>query len=206
MIKLFGGGGNRWVRPYWTLRELDVPFEPIKISIMKGETQTPEFLKLNPFGKLPALQDGDFQLFESAAICNYLADKYPEKGLAPKTGTKSRAIYDQWISMAISDLEQPLWRITRHKFIYPELNRSTAEIELAKADFHKIATVLEGLLKTDYLVDSRFSVADIVMTYTLRWATAKNIMDTNQIEPFKNLQEYMKRHIARPKFPSELYE
>ena len=205
VIKLFGGGGTRWVRPYWTLKELGVPFEPVKVSILKGETKAAAFLAINPFGKLPALQDGDFQLFESAAICNYLADKYSEKSLAPKPGTQNRALYDQWVSFVISDLEQPLWRITRHKYVYPEAQRSLADCELAKDDFRTMAAVLEKQINGEFLVADRFSVADIVMTYTLKWATLPFLMGVSLLEGFPKLEAYMLKHTSRPAYPAELY-
>src|SRR5262245_6206158 len=117
MITLYGSGVSRWVRPYWLLQELDVPFEPKLVSVRKGEHRSPEFLAVNPFGKLPALVDGDLTLIESAAICTYLGDKYAEKALIPKTGTRARALHDQWVSFAITELEQPLWRIARNTFV-----------------------------------------------------------------------------------------
>lgn len=199
-ITLYGSGPSRWVRPYWTLRELDVPFEAKRVSIMKGENRTPEFLAINPFAKIPALVDGDLTLTESMAICTYLADKYPEKGLAPKPGTRERALHDQWASFAISELEQPLWRITRHKFAYPEEKRSQAEIALAGEDFHKIAKTFEPFVKSGHLVADRFTTADILVVYALKWADMFGLL-----APHAGLVSYMQTHMARPAFPQELY-
>ncbi len=205
MIKLYGSGPSRWVKPYWTLKELEVPFEPVKTSILKGDTKTPEYRRLHPFSKVPALEDGDFKLFESMAICTYLADKFPDKGLAPKPATKERALYDQWMSFIVTELEQPLWRITRHTFSYPEDKRSAAEIALAREDFHKLAATLEPLLPEDYLVGGRFSVADIAMTYTLNWSALPAFGNTAALADFPRLGAYAARHSARPHYPRELY-
>jgi glutathione S-transferase len=199
MITLYGNGPSRWVRPYWTLQELGIPFETKRVSVMKGENRAPEFLAINPFGKLPALVDGDLTLFESAAICTYLADKHAEKGLIPTVGTRERAIYDQWVSFAISELEQPLWRITRHKYGYPEPKRSQTDIELAKEDFHSTARTFEPLVK-EHLVGDRFTVADIMVTYVLKWAEMFGLMGEHA-----GLRAYMEKHAARPAFPKELY-
>ena len=198
-LKLYGAGPSRWIRPYWTLNELGVPFEAVQLNLPTGEATSPEYLAINPDGKVPALVDGDVTLLESAAICNYLADKYPEKGLAPKPGTVERARYDQWISFVISDLEQPLWRIIRHKFLYPAAQRSLADIELAKADFRRMAATLEVQI-SDHLVGDRFSVADIVMAYTLKWATWDQLLDG-----YPKLQAYMEHHTARPTFPRQFF-
>ncbi len=201
MIKLYGGGPTRWVKPYWTLKELDVPFEPVKLSIPKGDTRTPEYRALHPFSKVPALEDGDFKLFESMAICNYLGDKFPEKGLVPKPATRERALHDQWMSFVVTELEQPLWRITRHTIAYPEPKRSAADIELAREDYQHLCKRLEPLIG-DYLVGDRFSVADIAMTYTLRWALFRT---PNVYDEFPRLRAYLDRHMARPAFPRDLY-
>jgi glutathione S-transferase len=82
-MKLYGFPPARSIRVLWTLRELDVEFEFVNVDPGKGELQRPEFLAVNPAGKLPALVDGDFALTESVAICLYLAEKYPDKGLLP---------------------------------------------------------------------------------------------------------------------------
>jgi glutathione S-transferase len=204
MIKLYGGGPTRWVKPYWTLKELDVPFEQVKVSITKGETRTPEYKALHPFSKVPAMEDGDFKLFESTAICNYLADKHPDKGLIPKAGTRERAHYDQWMSFVLSELEQPLWRITRHTFGLPEPKRSAADITLAREDFAFLCKRLEPLLG-EYVVGERFSVADIAMTYTLKWAVLPIFGGEKSLDEFPRLRAYMDRQMARPAFPRELY-
>lgn len=198
-IKLYGSGPSRWIRPYWMLNELGIKFEAIELKLQNGEGQTPEFLAINPHGKVPALVDGKVILFESAAICTYLADKYPEQGLAPRVGTIDRAYYDQWISFVISDLEQPLWRIVRHRYLYPEGKKSPADIELAKADFLKLAAVVENHVGT-FLVGNRFSGADIIMAYTLKWATWDQLLDG-----FPKLQKYMETHTARSSFPRQFY-
>lgn len=118
--KLYGSVGSRWVKPYWTLKELGVPFEAIPTSITRGDTIKPEFLAINPYGKIPAFVDGDIRLFESSAICTYLADKHADKGLIPKEGTPERAQYNQWVSTITTELEQPIWTMTKYAFMYSE--------------------------------------------------------------------------------------
>src|SRR5579883_1165068 len=163
MIKLYGAGPSRWAKCYWTLRELEVPFEPVVVSVLKGETRTPEFLAKNPFGKIPVLEDGDVRLRESSAICTYLAEKHPEKGLLPKQGTFDRALVSQWMSFAVADLEQPLWRAMKHRFLYPEKTRIPAEVEVAHADFKALAATLERELCGDHAVGGTFTLADLTL-------------------------------------------
>ena len=90
MLKLFGvkpalkelKGITRDIRVGWVLEELDLKYEYIALDPKKGEMQTPEYFKLNPTGKVPTLSDGEFSIFESSAICSYLAHK--EKKLIPE--------------------------------------------------------------------------------------------------------------------------
>lgn len=199
MIKLYGYSRSRWVKPYWTLKELGVPFEPISIRPDKITTDHPEFLRINPFGKVPAIEDGDFTLFEASAICTYLADKFSDKGLIPNVGTRDRARLEQFMSLCITDLEQPLWRIAKNTFLYPEEKRSKHDIEMATADFLKMAAALEDHI-SDYLVGEKFSIADIAMTYTLNWANGYKFLET-----FPRLQAYAAKHTARSAYPRELY-
>ena len=84
-MKLYEFAPTRSIRARWTLQELGVEFEAVTVNLMAGEHRRPEFLKINPAGKLPVLVDGDTVLTESIAIVTYLAEKYPEKKLIPLT-------------------------------------------------------------------------------------------------------------------------
>jgi glutathione S-transferase len=203
MLKLYGSGRSRWVKPYWLLRELDIPFEPVLVSAMRGETRTPTFLSMNPLAKVPVLEaDGD-AIFESTAICAYLADKHREKGLIPAPGTLDRARHDQWVSVAVTELEQPLWRIARHTFIYPPEKRSVDDIALACDDFRRVVRRVSATFAGETLLE-RFSVADITMAYTLRWASGV-AQHGDLLAEAPEARAYLDRQCARPAFPEELY-
>ena len=93
MIVLWGSPMFRSGRVQWMLNELGVPYELRPIQSRNGDTQTEEFLKLNPRGKIPCLQDGDLVLAESVAINTYLCDQYGKGQFVPAPCTKERAIY-----------------------------------------------------------------------------------------------------------------
>ncbi|MCX6123164.1 MAG: glutathione S-transferase family protein [Proteobacteria bacterium] len=204
MYKLYGKGQNRWVKPYWTLRELGVDFEEVPVNLVAGETRTPEFKAINPYGKLPAFVDGDFKLYESSAICTYLADKHCDNQLIPKAGTHDRGIHDQWMSFITSELEQPLWTLTKFAFMYPEAPQRQAAEAQAKNDFAKIAKITNDQV-SHFLVGQKFSTADICMAYTLRWATSERVFGQSLLLDFPNLKAYLAEMTARPKFPKHLY-
>jgi len=200
-MKLYGFPPTRSIRALWTLRELDVAFEFVNVDLMKGEHRRPEFLTINPAGKLPVLVDGDFLLTESVAIVLYLADKYPEKGLLPAPA-RSRAEAHRWLLFTVTELEQPLWRISRHTALYPKDKRLAAEISLARQDFLDMGAVMEKhMAGRKYLVGETVTVADFVAAYTLDWAN-----EVKLLEGLPLLRAYMERMYARPKAPPRIAE
>ena len=126
-LKLFEFAPARSIRVRWTLQELDVAFEAVTIDLFAGGHRRPEFLRINPAGKLPVLVDGDMILTESIAIVLYLAEKYPEKELIP-ADVRQRAQLSRWLLFTTTELEQPLWRIRRHTAVYPRDKRLHGEV------------------------------------------------------------------------------
>ncbi|VWD47797.1 glutathione S-transferase [Burkholderia contaminans] len=198
-MKLYGFAGTRSQRALWGLKELDADFEFISVNLLQGEHKRPEFLRLNPAGKVPVLVDGDLVIPESAAIVLYLADKYPQKALLPVDPALRAEAY-RWVMFAVTELEQPLWRITRHSFIYPPEKRSPADIELAREDFRTMAAILDKHLEgRAFIVGDTLTVADCVTAYLIDWAG-----ECNLIESFPQLRAYLERLYARPKAPQRI--
>ncbi|KVA58112.1 glutathione S-transferase [Burkholderia cepacia] len=198
-MKLYGFAGTRSQRALWGLKELDADFEFVSVNLLQGEHKRPEFLRLNPAGKVPVLVDGDLVIPESAAIVLYLADKYPEKALLPVDPALRAQAY-RWVMFAVTELEQPLWRITRHSFLYPPEKRSPADIELAREDFRTMAAILDKHLEgREFIVGDTLTVADCVTAYLIDWAG-----ECNLIESFPQLRAYLERLYARPKAPQRI--
>ena len=192
-MKLYEFGPTRSIRARWTLQELDVPFEAVTVNMMKGEHRSPEYLAVNPAGKLPALVDGDLVLTESMAIVTYLAEKYPDKGLIP-ANLKERADFHKWIMFTATELEQPLWRIARNTNLYPEDKRQPSDIAMARQDFASMATVLNDHMNgRAFVVGETATVADFVLAYTVDWAN-----EIMLLEDFPGLRDYMTRMYERP--------
>ena len=104
-MKLYYNPQSRAVIAKWMLDECGAGYEIVPIDFAKREHKAPEFLKINPAGKLPALVDGDTKVFENAAICLYLGDKFPEANLAPKVGALERGRYLSLMVYSTSQLE-----------------------------------------------------------------------------------------------------
>ncbi|WP_448164728.1 glutathione S-transferase family protein [Burkholderia cepacia] len=198
-MKLYGFAGTRTQRALWGLKELDADFEFVSVNLLQGEHKRPEFLRLNPAGKVPVLVDGDLVIPESAAIVLHLADKYPGKALLPVDPALRAQAY-RWVMFAVTELEQPLWRITRHSFLYPPEKRSPADIELAREDFRTMAAILDKHLEgREFIVGDTLTVADCVTAYLIDWAG-----ECNLIESFPQLRAYLERLYARPKAPQRI--
>ncbi|WP_437499821.1 glutathione S-transferase family protein [Sorangium sp. So ce1099] len=193
-MKLYEFAPTRSIRVRWVLQELGVEFESIPVNLAAGGHRSPEFLAINPAGKVPAFVDGDLALTESVAIVLYLAEKYPDKGLLPADLQQRAQVY-RWLLFAATELEQPLWRIARHTFLYPEDQRLPAEVALAGKDFKAMAEVLEKhMQQRQFVVGDGLTVADIVVAYTLDWAQEAKLLDG-----FPQLVAYMERMYTRPR-------
>jgi glutathione S-transferase len=143
MIKLYGGARSRASIVRWYLEELGVPYEFILLDMSTGEHHQPDFLKINPFGKVPAITDGDFALFESGAILLYLSEKYGGKELS----IEQQAILTQWVLFANSTLATG---------IFTEASRAK--------ELPQLMTPLNELLsKHQYLLGDEFSVVDVAV-------------------------------------------
>jgi len=200
-MKLYEFAPTRSIRVRWTLQELGVEFESVPVNMIAGEHRRPEFLKINPAGKLPVLVDGEVVLTESVAIVLYLAEKYSDKGLVPMN-LRQRAQLNRWLLFAVTELEQPLWRIARHTTLYPEDRRLPGDVALAREDFEVMADVLEEHMNgRQFVVGDAVTVADFVLAYTLDWANEVRLLDD-----FPRLQAYMERMYARPNAPPRIAE
>jgi glutathione S-transferase len=192
-MKLYEFGPTRSIRVRWTLQELGVPFESVPVNLIAGDHRKPDFLKINPAGKIPVLVDGDMVLTESVAIVLYLGEKYPDKGLIP-AHFKQGAELLRWLLFTTTELEQPLWRITRHTSLYPADKRLPGEIALARQDFADMAKVLDAHMDgRSFLVGNTVTVGDFVLAYTLDWAKMVKALDD-----WPRLEAYMERMYARP--------
>lgn len=198
MIRLYGIGKTRWNRPYWMLQELGVEFEAIVVDPRIDEHLSAEHLARHPLGKLPVLEDGAVRIFESAAMCLYLGEKFQR--LLPAPGTAASALHHQWVFYTLTELEQPLWRMERHRYRYPEAQRLPGDVELARQEFLRAAQVLEAELNDKpYLIGEEFTAADIIIGYAVVWADWDGLLPD-----FPNLMAYLRRLQARPACPEAL--
>jgi glutathione S-transferase len=197
MLKLYHSGQSRSVRPRWLLEEIGVPYELVHMNLQSGDQRKPEYLRINPNGTVPALVDGEVRLFESAAICQYLADRFPEKRLAPPVGTPARGYYYQWIHFAMCTIEPPLVTIFLHTVMKPEAERIPQLVPPAREQLRAALGVLEqALTGRTFLLGDEFSTADVMVASTLAWAQMLGLIDAST----PTTAAYMGRLMGRPAF------
>lgn len=197
-MKLYYMPTTRAVRPRWLLEEMSLPYELVRVTMDMSRSE--EYTNLHPQGKVPVLVDQNVTIFESAAICAYLADQYLEKGFAPPLQAPSRAYYYQWMYYAPLTLEAPVEQYMFH--VLPGLPEKilpkSAQVRVAPEDaqqwFIKVCEPLNEVLKEhQYLVDNRFTAADVVTGGVLLWALKLGML--KQESPIK---AYITRLMERP--------
>jgi len=160
-IKLYGIPQSRSARCLWILEELGLPYENIPVDFI-GEAQKPEYLKINPNGRIPALDDDGVVLFESLAINLHLARKYgAATHLWPSSpDDQSRAI--QWSIWAMTEVEPPIVKTLMNRLFLPEPQRVEAEAVEGERALRKALAVLDFSLRgRTWLLGDSFSVADL---------------------------------------------
>ena len=195
MITLYHAAQSRSVRPRWMLEEMGVPYEIKRLNLQAGEQKGPAYLKLNPNGTVPTLVDGDLVLFESAAICQHLADKFPDKKLAPPAGTAARAKYYQWIHYGMSAIEPPAVTIFLHTMMRPEDKRVPQLVDEARPALVAAVKVVDtALAGRTFLCGDTLSTADIIVGSTLGWCKMMGLVGSEA----PNAAAYLDRLTARP--------
>jgi glutathione S-transferase len=197
MLKLYHSNQSRSVRPRWLLEELGVPYEVVRLNLQALEQKKPEYLKINPNGAVPALVDGDLALFESGAIVQYLADKFPEKRMAPPVGTPARGLYYQWVQYSMSGLEPPILAIFLHTVLRPEAQRVPMLVTEARQQLSAALGVVEAALAgRPFILGKDFTAADVMVGSMLGWARMMSIIG----DELKNVSDYVTRLSQRPAF------
>ena len=180
--------------PHILLREIGAPFELVVLDRERGEHQSPEYLKLNPNGRVPTLVDGDLVIFESAAICLHLVDTHRHARLAPPAGTPERARFTQWLVYLTNTVQADMML-----YFYPERFAPAAVAESVKSmavdrmmnQFALLDRELEG---REFLVGERLSAADAYLFMVARWTRHM----PRKARDLPNLGPYLARIQARP--------
>ena len=196
MLKLYYHPGHASLTPHVLLNEIGEPFELVHVDCDAGEQRSPEFLRINPHGRVPTLVHDDLVLYETAAIVLHLVERFPKADLAPPPGTSERSLFYRWIAHLSSTI-QPEMR----PYFYAEQHTSDpARVSDVKAIADQrlramFEVVEEQLERGPWLLGDRYSAADPYLTMLVRWT--RNMSRPARTLP--NLAAHAERVLARPK-------
>lgn len=172
MLQLYYYPGNANLAPHILLEEIGARYELMLLDRTQNAHKNPEYLKLNPHGRIPTLVDGGMVLYESAAICLHLADRHPEAELAPAIGTEARAQFYKWLVYLTNTLQAELML-----YFYPErlTEDSGAASQVKSRAEARVAGMLDfcdhvlGANGGPYLLGERYCAADPYLLMLARW-------------------------------------
>jgi len=164
MYTLYGAPGSASTAAHLALEEASAAYEFKHVDLEKREHETPEYLKLNPNGKVPTLIiDGRFAIYESAAILAFIADRHPEAGLAPATTDLARGLYYQWIMHMTNTLQPAIMRYYRPERHSTDAAAASGIKEKARLEIAALWEQIDRHLGAQgpYFLGARFSAADL---------------------------------------------
>jgi glutathione S-transferase len=171
----------------WMLEEVGAPYRT-EVLEYGGSMKSPEYLAINPMGKVPAIRHGDVVVTEGAAICAYLADAFPDARLAPPAGDKARAPYYRWLFFGAGPVESCM--------MTKMLGFDTAgkELQVGFGSVDQVADALERALEaSDHIAGDAFTAADVYVGSQLGWAT-----QWGALEKRPAIAAYLERITSRP--------
>lgn len=189
-MKHYYNPASRAVTTHWMLTELGAEHEQIIVNVQSGETASVEYREINPMGKIPTLVDGDVIVTEVAAICAYLADKYPEQGLAPPPESPERGRYYRYLFFPGTTLEPMFTAKLLGLTNYPAQS-------VGWGDFERCMAAVDSLTPSaDWALGVRFSAADVVFGGTLDFAVQFGWLES----PTEKVAAYVRRIKDRPAY------
>ena len=163
-LTLYHAAPSRSSITRWMLEEIGEPYDIHLLNLGRGDNRKPDYLAINPMGKVPALKHGDTVITEAAAICAYLADEFPRAKLNVPIGAPRRGVYLKWLFFGPSCIEAAIMDRT---FPRKEEARRAA---LGYGDFDTAMDVTaKAVAKGPYLMGDQFTAADVIIGSTLRW-------------------------------------
>jgi glutathione S-transferase len=189
MMKLYWSPRTRSFSALWLMEETGQAYERVLVEISKGAQKRPEYLAINPMGKVPALQDGEATLAEAAAICAYVAERYPQARLAPPPGDALRAKYLYWLFFGPGCVEPAMVQVATKVEMNP--------VAAGWGDAQRVFDVLDAALaKGPWILGESFSAADIVIGSGLNFAVRLFKM----VPARPSFDRYIDACAARPAF------
>lgn len=160
----------------WMLEEIGQPYD-VKIMTFGGDIKSPEYLKLNPMGKVPTLTHKGTVITEVAAICAYLAEQFPDAGLAPALDSPERGSYHRWLFFVAGPFEMAS---TAKAYDWEITDESAEAIGCGRIQ-DTLDAIEQTLAKQPYLCGDQFTTADLMMASYIGWQTMMKVLEPNPV-------------------------
>ena len=171
MYKLYWAPGTAAMAPQAVLEEIGAAYEPILLDTAAKQHEQPAYKKLNPNGRIPTLVDGDFVIFETAAICQYLSDKHPDAKLAPPPGTPARGRFYQWLTYMTNTVQVAFIDWFHPDWTFADAERQAALKAAAEERLKRSSAVLDaGIGANRWTAGDQHTVCDIYLAMLVRWS------------------------------------
>jgi glutathione S-transferase len=194
-MKLWHCAGARSLRALWALEEMGFDYE-LEILPFPPRMFKREYLGVNSLGTVPFLQDGETELTESCAICQYLVDRYQRYDFGLRPEHPEYGAYLNWLHQADATLTFPQTLTMRYYYLEPSPEKQGVGDDYAKWFIARLRRLDNHLENHEYLVDGRFTVADIAVGYALYLARALHLEE--RLQP--QTKAYLERLRQRPAF------
>jgi glutathione S-transferase len=194
-MKLWHCAGSRSLRPLWTLEEMGLDYE-LEVLPFPPRVFQRDYLEVNPLGTVPYFVDGDTHMTESSAICQYLVDRYQQYEFGLRPEHPQYGDYLNWLHHADATLTFPQTISMRYYYLEPTPEKQGVADDYAKWFIARLRRLDAHLESNDFLVDNRFTVADIVITYALYFARVLKLDERFQPQT----HDYLARMTERPAF------
>lgn len=191
-MKLWHCSGARSLRPLWALEEMGLPYE-VEILPFPPRMFNPEYLGVNSLGTVPYFVDGDTEMTESAGICQYLVDRYQQYDFGLRPEHAEYGAYLNWLHHSDATLTFPQTIAMRYYYLEPTPEKQAVADDYAKWFIARLRRLDQHLENNDYLVDKRFTIADIAVGYALYLGRALKFEERYQPQTLAYLQRLMER-------------
>jgi len=195
MYQLFYYPGNASMAPHLILEDLGLPFELHLVDRSVNAHQEPEYLKINPAGRIPALIDGETVLFETAAVCLHILDAHPQNGLIPDIGTPGRSHFYKWLMFLSNTIQsETLMYYYSHRYTIDADGAPNIRAGVEKRLISHFRMIDEQIGDGPYMLGDDFSAVDYYLLMVCRWARPYS----EGFRDFSNLRRLLEKTFSRP--------
>ena len=198
-LRIYGTAASRAARPLWVAQELGLAYEHIALPYVGGATRTPEFLKVNPNGRIPVVDDDGVLVWESMACTVYLAERFLDGNglsLAARSNAE-RAEILRWTFWVVTECEKDALQFLMHAMLMPPERRKPQLVEESLRHLAGPLRILDQHLQgRPWLAGERFTVADICVASVIAWVEGASEL----MAQCPQVRDWLQRCLARPAF------